>query len=73
MTLVDIVEQQIKLRNQYLRNLVDLFKLEVTYLQKVVGSLPNRIQAIVKSRGGIALFYVMRFMIYLAVTHFLVR
>ncbi|GBN31854.1 hypothetical protein AVEN_39272-1 [Araneus ventricosus] len=48
-------------RNQHPRNLVGLrdqilsewLKLDATYLQNLVDSLPNRIQAVIKSIGGI--------------------
>ncbi|GBN05102.1 hypothetical protein AVEN_125477-1 [Araneus ventricosus] len=53
----DMLEQRAKRRNQRHRNLVDLrdqilsewLKLDATYLQNLVDSLPNRI----KSRGGV--------------------
>ncbi|GBM03417.1 hypothetical protein AVEN_265460-1 [Araneus ventricosus] len=57
----DMLEQRVKRRNQHPRNLVDLrdqilsewFKLCATCLQNLVDSLPNRIQAVIKSRGGV--------------------
>ncbi|GBO00053.1 hypothetical protein AVEN_14674-1 [Araneus ventricosus] len=57
----DVLEQQVKRRNQHPRILVDLrdqilsewLKLDATYLQNLVDSLPNRIQAVIKSRGGV--------------------
>ncbi|GBL81284.1 hypothetical protein AVEN_143603-1 [Araneus ventricosus] len=57
----DMLEQQVKRRTQHPRNLVDLrhqilsewLKLDATYLQNLVDSLPNRIQAVIKSRGGV--------------------
>ncbi|GBN91436.1 hypothetical protein AVEN_267786-1 [Araneus ventricosus] len=57
----DMLKQQVKSRNQHPRNLMDLrdqilsawLKLDETYLQNLVDSLPNRIQAGIKSRGGI--------------------
>ncbi|GBM00920.1 hypothetical protein AVEN_151379-1 [Araneus ventricosus] len=60
-----MLEQRVKRRNQHSRNFVDLrdeilsewLKLDATYLQNLVDSLPNRIQAIIKSRGGVTWKY----------------
>ncbi|GBO42020.1 hypothetical protein AVEN_38796-1 [Araneus ventricosus] len=57
----DMLKRRVKRRNQHPRNLVDLrdqilsewLKLDATYLQNLVDSLPNRIQAVIKSRVGI--------------------
>ncbi|GBM19153.1 hypothetical protein AVEN_79874-1 [Araneus ventricosus] len=57
----DMLEQQVKRRNQHQRNLVNLrnqilrewLKLDATYLQNQ--TLLNRIQAVIKSRGGVTL------------------
>ncbi|GBN09766.1 hypothetical protein AVEN_84553-1 [Araneus ventricosus] len=57
----DMLEQRVKLRNQHPRNLVDLrdqilsewLKLDETWLQNLVDSLPNRIQAVIKSRCAV--------------------
>ncbi|GBO31614.1 hypothetical protein AVEN_8086-1, partial [Araneus ventricosus] len=56
-----MLEQRVKRRNQHPRNLVDLhdqilnewLKVDATYLQNLVDSLPNRIQAVIKSRSGV--------------------
>ncbi|GBM83937.1 hypothetical protein AVEN_236590-1 [Araneus ventricosus] len=58
----DMLKQRVKRRNQYPSNLVDFrdqilsewLKLDATYLQNLVHSLPIRIQAVIKSRGGVA-------------------
>ncbi|GBN03163.1 hypothetical protein AVEN_78176-1 [Araneus ventricosus] len=57
----DMLEQLVKRRNQHPRNLVDVrdqilgerLKLDATYLQNLVDSIPNPIQAVIKSRGGV--------------------
>ncbi|GBL97708.1 hypothetical protein AVEN_248657-1 [Araneus ventricosus] len=57
----DMLEQRAKRRNQHPRNLMELrdqilsewLKLDARYLQNLVDSLPNRIQAVIKSRGGV--------------------
>ncbi|GBO18736.1 hypothetical protein AVEN_171943-1 [Araneus ventricosus] len=57
----DMLEQRVKRRNQHPLNLVDLrnqifsewLKVDATCLQSLVDSLPNRIQAVIKSRGGV--------------------
>ncbi|GBM12930.1 hypothetical protein AVEN_163992-1 [Araneus ventricosus] len=54
-----MLERRVKRRNQHPHNLVDLrdqilsewLKLDATYLQNLVDSLPNRIQAVIQRRS----------------------
>ncbi|GBN98862.1 hypothetical protein AVEN_227816-1 [Araneus ventricosus] len=63
-----MLEQRVKRRNQHPRNLVDLrdpilsewLKLDPTYLHILVDSLPNRIQAVIKSRGGVTRIFLIQ-------------
>lgn len=53
-------EERIKYRNQYPHNSVSLhdqilcewLKSDATYMKNVVSALPNKIQVVIKSRGG---------------------